>query len=125
MAKRHSKPAKTVSTPPLVTTSHVAHGRALKRGGRVAAYRSPRSPFGKYTGPNRDPLEKGACLKSSFNRQFAVGDLLWYYRDLSVRSPPVPVRLKTAAFVAESGHVVCFVEGVRGFVSIDHLRRRT
>jgi len=57
-----------------------------------------------------------------FNRDFPVGSECVYWSSLPF-GPSKATRIRSKAFTADSGHPVCFVEGVSGCVSIFHITR--
>ena len=58
-----------------------------------------------------------------FNRVFPVGSECVYWSSLPM-GPSKATRIRHEAFIADSGHPVCFVEGVSGYVSIFLITRK-
>lgn len=59
----------------------------------------------------------------SFNDQFPIGAEVWYVATLPDGAKKATT-IRGEAFVTESGHAVCFVNGVSGFVLCDHIMQR-
>lgn len=59
-------------------------------------------------------------ITGDFNRSHPVGSACWYWLSLPF-GPVRETRIRGEAFIADSGALVCFVEGVSGYVSIWHV----
>lgn len=67
-------------------------------------------------------MSKEAEVKA-FNERFPVGSPVWYYPIFGADGH-VGATVRYPAFVAESGEVVCWIEGVRGYVLCSHISER-
>lgn len=57
-----------------------------------------------------------------FNAKFKIGDEVTYYENLLPVCTPQTLKTRSAAYLADSGHPVVFLEGISGYVSVFHIR---
>ena len=60
-------------------------------------------------------------ILDEFNTRFPVGTRVWFWKSFPF-GPVCETHVREAAFIADSGEPVCFVQGIHGYVSIWHVQ---
>lgn len=56
-----------------------------------------------------------------FNHRFPVGKKIWFWKTLPF-GPVIETTIREEAYIADSGHCVCLLQGISGYVSIWHIQ---
>jgi hypothetical protein len=66
-------------------------------------------------------IEHDQRILDDFNTQFPVGSRVWFQKWLGF-GPVCETTVRAAAFIADSGQSVCFLQGISGYVSVWHVQ---